>query len=337
MGQIVAAPVPGLGLKTKPVTFLSILADVTIRISLVGLSMTSLLCLIFFPWSADAPLTNVEQADLQQYYLTAYTKQGAAEADENSAYVQYGKQAAEHVGVTEHIRHFARQYHLQDRRVLDVGAGRGYLQDIVNDYAGLDISPSAKRFFHKRFILGSATLMPVSTDEFDAAWTIWVLEHVPNPEAALMEMRRVVKDGGLLYLSPSWDCTPFAANGYPVRPYRDFGWNGQLIKASIPLDEYFWGISKTPIHALRYASWKLSGGPTRLRYRRLTPNYQQYWMADGDAVNSLDRDEFIMWFLSRGDECLNCNHEFQGWAFTREPVILRIHKNAATRQARQNR
>ena len=97
-----------------------------------------------------------------------------------------------------------------DKKVLDIGAGRGYLQDVVIDYTGLDISPTAKRFFHKRFVHGSATLMPLNTNEFDGVWTIWVMEHVPNPQAALLEMRRVTKDGGYIFLAPQWDCTPWA-------------------------------------------------------------------------------------------------------------------------------
>src|SRR3546814_11978920 len=48
-------------------------------------------------------------------------------------------------------------------------------------------------------------------------------------------------------------------------------------------------------------------GPTRLRYRRLTPNYEKYWMSDSDAVNAIDSHEAMLWFLSRGDECLNCD------------------------------
>jgi hypothetical protein len=32
-------------------------------------------------------------------------------------------------------------------------------------------------------------------------------------------------------------------------------------------------------------------GPTALRYRRLDPNYEQYWMPDSDAVNSIDSHE----------------------------------------------
>jgi hypothetical protein len=64
-------------------------------------------------------------------------------------------------------------------------------------------------------------------------------------------------------------------------------------------------------------------GPTRLHYRRITPNYQEFWQADSDAVNSLDRAEMAMWFETRGDTCLNCA---QGWARylqTDGPLIIR--------------
>jgi hypothetical protein len=53
---------------------------------------------------------------------------------------------------------------------------------------------------------------------------------------------------------------------------------------------------------------------------------QQYWMSDSDAVNSLHRDETAMWFLSRGDECLNCDGDLHSWEHTIEPLIVRIHK-----------
>lgn len=43
--------------------------------------------------------------------------------------------------------------------------------------------------------------MPFEDGRFDAIWSVWVLEHVPNPEAALREMRRVVADRGLLFLA----------------------------------------------------------------------------------------------------------------------------------------
>ena len=61
-----------------------------------------------------------------------------------------------------------------------------------------------------------------------------------------------------------------------------------------------------------------------LNYERPTPNYQHYWMADSDAANSLDRYETALWFLSRGDQCLNCN----GFADENDALIIRVHKSS---------
>ena len=49
-------------------------------------------------------------------------------------------------------------------------------------------------------------------------------------------------------------------------------------------------------------------GPTRLRYRCLTPNYETFWGPDSDAVNSIDSHEALLRFLSRDDECLDCGN-----------------------------
>lgn len=190
--------------------------DILWRLVLVALVMAALLALAFFPWATDAPLTAANQAELQKYYATAYQQQNAATQPEaDSKYVRIAEEAAARLNVKGAVEESARRYSLADKKVLDIGAGRGYLQDVVENYTGLDISPSARRFFHKKFVHASATYMPFPDGEFDAAWTIWVLEHVPNPEAALSEMRRVLKHHGLLLLGPAWDCTPWAAQGYP--------------------------------------------------------------------------------------------------------------------------
>ena len=290
--------------------------------------MAALLSVMFFPWSSDSPLTAAEQTNLQKFYATAYDKQEVPGTNEDTKYVKLAEEAANQLNVTAYVTDFAKAFGLKNKKVLDIGAGRGYLQDVVEDYTALDISPSVKRFFHKPFVLASATLMPFPPGQFDSAWTVWVLEHVPNPEASLVEMRRVVKDGGLIYLAPAWDCRPWLAEGYPVRPYGDFGLPGKLIKVSIPAMSYFWNLSKPAVRLIRYVQWIAAGGPLKFHYRRLTPNYSHYWMPDSDAVNSLDRYETALWFLSRGDECLNCEGPFHGLMKGSEPLVLRIHKNS---------
>jgi SAM-dependent methyltransferase len=197
---------------------------------------------------------------------------------------------------------------------------------LAENYTGLDISPTVARFYHKKFVIGSATAMPFPDDSFDGLWSIWVFEHVPNPEQALREARRVTRDNGVLLLLPTWNCKPWAAEGYEVRPYSDFDLLGKIVKASIPLR------SSPPFLAMRFIPNRIVRDvvarfrPTRLRYRRLNPNYEKYWVADSDAVNSIDVHEAMLWFRSRGDECLNCSDATV--LMGSMPLIIRVHKSA---------
>jgi hypothetical protein len=130
------------------------------------------------------------------------------------------------------------------------------------------------------------------------------------------------------------DRSPRGCRGYPPgkwtdTPYSDFGLAGRLIKASIPLRSSlpYKTVATIPSRIIRNLAYQL-GGPTRLHYRRLAPNYETYWVPDSDAVNSIDRYEMMLWFKSRGDECLNCAG-ISGSIITRSsdiPLIVRIHK-----------
>jgi SAM-dependent methyltransferase len=204
------------------------------------------------------------------------------------------------------IKGFVERYELQDKRCLEIGCGRGAFQDLVADYTGLDLSGAVQEHLHKPFTHGAATSLPFSDGEFDAIWTVAVLEHIPNPERALSEMRRVLRPGGLLLLSPAWQCRSWAARGYPVRPFSDFDWKGKLIKLSIPVRNSVLvrSFRVFPSRVLRLLQWMVKRSPTSFRYRQLVPNYEQFWMADSDAVNAMDSFEAILWFTSRGDRCI---------------------------------
>jgi len=231
-----------------------------------------------FPFNTDRALPPAEAAKALQFYATAYDQQkSAAVSPEEEKYARVALEAAQLFHVKDRVRDFAHDFDLHDKKVLGIGSGQGYLQDIVPDYTGLDISPSVGRYYHKRFVLGSATSMPFEDNSFDASWTIWVFEHVPNPEAALREARRVVKDGGVLFLAPAWDAVPWAADGYDVRPYSDFGLGGKIVKAAIPARLILRGLTEPLIHASLDRVRKLSSGPATFHYRRLTPNFQTYW------------------------------------------------------------
>src|SRR5215203_1674555 len=217
-----------------------------------------------FPYDADSPLSPQEIRKNIDYYNTAYQATTAEQdAAEDPRYLEIARQAAQEMQIEARVRTFAKTSGLADKKVLEIGSGRGYLQDIVNDYTGLDISPSVRRFYHKNFVLGSANSMPFADSTFDGGWSIWVLEHVPNPEAVLAEIRRVLKPGAVFYLFPAWTCNAWAADGYGVRPYSDFRLGGKLVKASVPIREsrLYKAVHRAPVRLMRYASYVALRGP----------------------------------------------------------------------------
>ena len=138
------------------------------------------------------------------------------------------------------MREFARSNNLQRKRVLEIGGGTGYLQDVVDDYTGLDIGAVFKRYYHKPLCGGVSYSVAVCGQRpgFDGAWSIFVYEHVINPELGFSELRRVVKDGGVVMLLPAWNCNSWAAQGYEVSAVRqDFGVTGKIVKASLGIRE----------------------------------------------------------------------------------------------------
>lgn len=290
---------------------------------------------IHFPYDVDAPLTNQELEAARRYYTDAYQKPVADNqeiSEYETKYIRVAQEAAKAARIEEQVTEFVTRFKLDDKQVLEIGSGRGYLQDVAQNYTGLDISPTVARFYHKKFILGSATAMPFSDDSFDGVWSIWVFEHVPNPEQAFREARRVTRDNGVLFLLPAWNCTSWAAEGYQVRPYSDFNTIGRIIKASIPFRSAppFVTMSIIPNRLVRNLVSQF--GPTQLRYRRLSPNYDKYWVPDSDAVNSIDRYEAMLWFRSRGDECLNCDDA--SVSLSPKPLIIRVHKSSQDKAPR---
>ncbi len=281
----------------------------------------------YFPSRTDLPeAIHFQPTPVQQQFYDAGFDSRQAR------YEAMVRSEGERLHVREKVAGFVEQYHMNGAHTLEVGSGAGSLQDVVEDYTGLDISATARASYHKRFVQADARAIPFPDGEFDLIWTVFVLEHVPNPEQALREMRRVLKPGGILFLAPAWLCSDLAPNGYPVRPYSDFGIGGKLIKATVPIQSSpaFKLAYLIPIRAARLASWKLLGGPTALHYRPIAANYDYYWMGDSDAVNSIDMFETYLWFRSRGDVCTNCPAEPELIHTLEMPLVIRVKPPANT-------
>jgi SAM-dependent methyltransferase len=303
------------------------------------LTLSALVTAFNFPYDTDPQADLARSGPSKAFYNETYKAIGekssgvasvAVSDDNEDVYAKTARVAAASAHVSDRVAEFVDTHGLRGKRVLDVGSGNGLLQDIVDDYTGLDISGTVRRYYHKPFVEASATDMPFRDDEFDGLWSIWVLEHIPNPERALTEMRRVAKDGAYIFLWPAWDCPTWLAEGYGVRPFSDFDLRGKLTKASLAIrtTRAYRLLYRRQVQAIRWGAVQLAGRPSRLHFIRLEPNYDQFWQPDSDAAISVSYHEVKLWFESRGDECTNCPTELQmaGWTRAPDQMIVRVHK-----------
>lgn len=99
-----------------------------------------------------------------------------------------------------------------DGRVLDVGCGdRPYAALLPADAIGFDVPGNPHADLH-----GSIDAIPVDDASFDVALCLQVLEHVPDPAAAVRELHRVVRPGGRVLLTTH--------GVYPFHPNPDDLW-----------------------------------------------------------------------------------------------------------------
>src|SRR6516225_9130406 len=135
---------------------LALIAGAIAIFALLSISLT----LVRYPRSTDLPLDTSTDRTLRNYYKSVYDgAQGATPGPaglEDGRYAHGARAHATAAGIPEMVASFVSDCNLEDGRVLEVGAGSGLLQDTVSDYVGIDLSPTAGRFFHKPFVEASA-------------------------------------------------------------------------------------------------------------------------------------------------------------------------------------
>jgi SAM-dependent methyltransferase len=116
--------------------------------------------------------------------------------------------------VRKPLLEWLRAQDVRDARVLDVGCGDRPYEELLHGAAeivGFDVPGNPHADLH-----GSIDAIPVDDASVDVVLCLQVLEHVPDPAAAVRELRRVVRDGGRVFLS---------THGiYPFHPNPDDLW-----------------------------------------------------------------------------------------------------------------
>lgn len=211
---------------------------------------------------------------------------------------------------------------------LEIGSGKGMLQGVGGNYVALDYSFTALATYidpaHQR-VCGTADQMPFPADTFRYVFTITALEHVPRADVAFEEVHRVLKPGGIAYMLPAWHCVQYNCEGIPVRPYRDLTPRQKLIKLTLPVRRHplVKAAGAVPARLLRRAAWSLAGGgPARLRFSRLRPDYERFWISDSDAASRLDSHEGCLFFQSRGYDVLRPGSSAIRQLFARHGAVI---------------
>jgi SAM-dependent methyltransferase len=170
----------------------------------------------------------------------------------------------------------------------------------------LDLSLSALRrnLAGHAGLCATADMIPLASASCRFVFSVETLEHIPSTDRAFEEIDRVLAPGGVAYVAPAWHCRTWVADGIPVRPYRDLTLTQRVVKMSIPVRDsvIFRGAVSVPRRAWRRLTQPENGS---LRFKRLRPNYEHFWMSDSDACASIDSHEAILFFERRGYEILN--------------------------------
>jgi len=182
-------------------------------------------------------------------------------------------------------------------RVLDVGCGAGYgtqyLSATVSDITGTDMSEQALAYAQAnypgiRFVPASGDSLPFASASFDAVVSFQVIEHIADAKAYVRELHRVIRPGGLLYLTTPnrrLRLLPFQRpwNPYHMTEYRDTALAG-LVRSVFP-DVRLSGVMAGPEH-MRSEISRVSQNPFRVLMRVLSRRWPSSARKEGAAGSS---------------------------------------------------
>ena len=128
------------------------------------------------------------------------------------------------------VRRLIAKYAVRGAPILDAGCGTGLnLRHLPPGSTGIDINPRnvelvARRLPNHRVVRGDVEALPFEANAFGTVLCTEVIEHIPDPSAALSEFRRVLKPGGVLVGSV---------------PARSMIWKLRFLSSTCPHSEPF--------------------------------------------------------------------------------------------------
>ena len=102
------------------------------------------------------------------------------------------------------VRKMVAKYATPNAPILDAGCGTGLnLRHLPVGSTGIDINPRniellKQRLPHHNLVEGDVEALPFADGSFGSVLCTEVIEHIPDPSAALAEYRRVLQPGGVL-------------------------------------------------------------------------------------------------------------------------------------------
>jgi SAM-dependent methyltransferase len=116
--------------------------------------------------------------------------------------------------------------------VLDVGCGVGHSYALLapRETVGVDVAPEALEGQQRRTIVADMRDLPLPDASFASLLAVQSIEHVPDPERALAEARRVLEPGGMaIFVTPNR--LTFGLPDEIIDPYHEVEYDEHELRA----------------------------------------------------------------------------------------------------------
>lgn len=154
---------------------------------------------------------------------------------------------------------------VKDKIVLDIASGAGYGTNLISKSAksvvGIDYSEEAIEYCNKlyqssnlKFVQGDAQELPIEDSSVDVVVSLETIEHIPNPEKFVKEVKRVLKPGGQFIVSTPNDDEYIEGNEFHLHEFQlkelksligkyfkksDYYYQGSYLSAGVYSQELF--------------------------------------------------------------------------------------------------